>query len=76
MHLCSVSFGSYQNSYQSTVELFYSKVAMHNIFFDMKQYLPFSWGNIILNHGQSQGLHQRSVYVSVGASTSDVFFPC
>lgn len=72
-----VSFGSYHNSYQSTMELFYSKVTMHkSVFFNMKQYLPFSWGNIILNHAQSQGLHQRSIYVSVGASTSDVLFPC
>lgn len=76
MHLCSVSLSSYHNSYQSTMELFYSKVTLQKFFFSMKQYLHFSWGNIVLNHAQCQGLHQRSIYVRVGTSASDVFFPC
>lgn len=55
---------------------FIPKLLGIKFFFNMKQYLHFSWGNIILNHAQSQGLHQRSLYVSAGTSTSDVSFPC
>lgn len=77
MHLCNVTFSSYHYGYQSTMELFYYEVTMHNsICFNIKQYLHFSWGSVTLDHAQSQGSHQWSTSVSIRAAPSDVFFPC
>lgn len=77
MHLCNVSFSSYHFVYQGTIELFYSEVTVHNsICFNIRRYLRFSWGDVILDRAQSQGPHQWSTSVSIHALPSDVFFPC
>lgn len=73
MHLCNVSFSSCHYDYQSTMELFYSEVTVHDsICFKIKQYLHFIWGNVILDHAQSQGPHRWSTSVSACAAPSDV----
>lgn len=69
-------FSSYHYGYWSTMELFYSKVTVHNsLCFNIKQYLRCSWGNVILEHAQSQGSRWWSISVSVRAALSDVSFP-